>query len=233
MERSMKKVLLILTAILSMIAFVGCGSSKKNETNFNNHLIEIRNNLFAGEDDTYYATVCTGEREQDYALDGVVGNLVPFGIVTLARLDNERLGSDEYPFTLIVNGENVTGCLEKSPYDNTYSADIEQVIADDAEIELKLVVDGNNVSQTLTNVSSSFGVDKDRAITIACDELSDSIKNISKEKGSVSEAFIKILKDYSGESNRYYWYVGIISPEGKTSGVLIDANSGDIISKKV
>lgn len=229
----MKKVLLILTAILSMIAFVGCGSSKKNETNFNNHLIEIRNNLFAGEDDTYYATVCTGEREQDYALDGVVGNLVPFGIVTLARLDNERLGSDEYPFTLIVNGENVTGCLEKSPYDNTYSADIEQVIADDAEIELKLVVDGNNVSQTLTNVSSSFGVDKDRAITIACDELSDSIKNISKEKGSVSEAFIKILKDYSGESNRYYWYVGIISPEGKTSGVLIDANSGDIISKKV
>ena len=233
MERSMKKVLLILTAILSMIAFVGCGSSKKNETNFNNHLIEIRNNLFAGEDDTYYATVCTGEREQDYALDGVVGNLVPFGIVTLARLDNERLGSDEYPFTLIVNGENVTGCLEKSPYDNTYSADIEQVIADDAEIELKLVVDGNNVSQTLTNVSSSFGVDKDRAITIACDELSDSIKNISNEKGSVSEAFIKILKDYSGESNRYYWYVGIISPEGKTSGVLIDANSGDIISKKV
>lgn len=229
----MKKVLLILTAILSMIAFVGCGSSKKNETNFNNHLIEIRNNLFAGEDDTYYATVCTGEREQDYALDGVVGNLVPFGIVTLARLDNERLGSDEYPFTLIVNGENVTGCLEKSPYDNTYSADIEQVIEDDAEIELKLVVDGNNVSQTLTNVSSSFGVDKDRAITIACDELSDSIKNISKEKGSVSEAFIKILKDYSGESNRYYWYVGIISPEGKTSGVLIDANSGDIISKKV
>ena len=229
----MKKVLLILSLLMCAVAFVGCGSGKKAETNFNNHLIEVRNNLFVAEDDTYYAIVCTGQREQDYALDGVVNELVPFGIVTLARLDNEMLKLDEYPFTLVVNGENITGSLEKSPYDNTYSADIEQVIADDAEISLQLVVDGNNFSQTLSNISSSFGVSKDRAISIACDELKDSVKGLSKEKGNYSEAFVKILKDYSGESNRYYWYIGIISPEGKTSGVLIDSTSGDIISKKI
>lgn len=230
----MKKILCILSIVLCGVVMVGCGGgSKKNETNFNNHLIEIRNNLFAGQDETLYATVCTGEREQDYALDGVVNELIPFGIVTLARLDNEALNAEQYPFTLVVNGENVTGTLEKSPYDNTYSADIEQVIADDATLTLQLVVDGTNFSQDLTNVSKDFVVSKDRAITIACEELGDSIKNISKEEGTASEAFIKILKDYSGESNRYYWYVGIISPEGKTSGVLIDTNSGDVISKKV
>ena len=229
----MRKIICILSIALCGVLLVGCGNSSKNETNFNNHLIEIRNNLFAGQDDTYYATVCTGEREKEYALDGVVNELTPFGIVTLARLDNEMLAKDEYTFTLVVNGQNITGSLEKSPYDNTYSADIEQVIADDAEITLELVIDGTNFSQTLSNVSSEFVVAKDRAITIACDELKDSIKDLSKEKGCYSEAFIKILKDYSGESNRYYWYVGIISPEGKTSGILIDANSGDIISKKV
>lgn len=229
----MKKFICVLSIAICGILFVGCGGNKKAETNFNNHLIEIRNNLFACEDGTYYATVCTGEREKDYALDGVVNELVPFGIITLARLDNEMLKLDEYAFTLVVNGENITGSLEKSPYDNTYSADIEQVIADDAEISLQVVVDGANFNQNLTNISSNFVVGKDRAITIACDELKDSIKNLSKDKNSSSEAFIKILKDYSGESNRYYWYVGIISPEGKTSGVLIDTNSGDIISKKV
>lgn len=229
----MKKILFILSIILCGVAFVGCGGNKKAETNFNNHLIEIRNNLFAGEDETFYATVCTGTREQDYALDGVVNELVPFGIVTLARLDNEMLKLDEYPFTLVVNGENVTGCLEKSPYDNTYSADIEQVISDDAELVLQLSIDGKNFNQALTNISSGFAVDKDSAITIACEQLKESIKDLSKEKNNASEAFIKILKDYSGESNRYYWYVGIISPEGKTSGVLIDTNSGEIISKKV
>lgn len=230
----MKKFLCVLSIVLCGVMFVGCGgSSKKNETNFNQHLIEIRNNLFAGQDETYYATLCTGEREKEYALDGVVNELTPFGIVTLARFDNEMLNRDVYPFTLVVNGENITGSLEKSPYDNTYSADIEQVIADDAEIKLELVVDGTNFSQNLSNISSNFDINKDSAITIACNELKDSIKGLSKEKGSYSEAFIKILKDYSGENERYYWYVGIISPEGKTSGVLIDATSGDIISKKV
>jgi len=229
----MKKILCILSIAVCGMLFVGCGSNAKNETNFNNHLIEIRNNLFAGQDETYYATVCTGEREKEYALDGVVNELTPFGIVTFSRLDNEMLKQDSYQFTLIINGENVVGSLEKSPYDNKYSADIEQVIADDAEITLELVVDGTNFSQALGNVSSNFTVNKDRAISIACEQLKDSVKGLSKQKGEYSEAFIKILKDYSGESNRYFWYVGIISPEGKTSGVLIDANSGDIISKKV
>lgn len=233
MEKTMKKFLCILSIALSGIMFVGCGNNKKNEANFNSHLIEIRNNLFAGEDEIYYATVCTGQREQEYALDGKVNELVPFGIVTLARLDNEMLNNDSYQFTLVVNGENVTGLLEKSPYDNTYSADIEQVIADDAQISLQLVIDGDNFSKELNNISSNFTIDKDRAISIACEQLKDSVKNLSRESGNYSEAFIKILKDYSGENNRYYWYVGIISPEGKTSGVLIDATSGDIISKKV
>ena len=228
----MKKVLIILSIVLCGIMFVGCGNAK-NEINFNNHLIEVRNNLFAGEDDTFFATICTGQREKEYALDGVVNELVPFGIITVARLDNEMLHNDEYQFTLTINGENITGVLEKSPYDNTYSADIEQTIPNDAEISLSMTIDSADFNQTLANVSDTFSVSKDHAITIACDELKQSVKNLSKEKGEYSEAFIKILKDYSGESNRYYWYVGIISPEGQTSGILIDAMSGDIISKKV
>ena len=233
MERFMKRFICILSIALCGVLFVGCGVSARSQVDFNNHLIEVRNNLFVGQDETFYATVCTGEREQEYALDGVVGELVPFGIVTIARLDNEMLKQEQYPFTLVVNGENITGSLEKSPYDNTYSADIEQVIADDAEVEIQLVIDGVNVSQSLANISSSFTIDKDRAIEIACSELKDSVSTLSKQKNNLSEAFVKILKDYSGEGNRYYWYIGIISPEGKTSGVLIDTASGDIVSKKV
>ena len=77
----MKKFLSILSIMVCGFLFVACDGNKKNETNFNNHLIEIRNNLFAGEDSTYYATLCTGEREKDYALDGSVNELIPFGIV--------------------------------------------------------------------------------------------------------------------------------------------------------
>ena len=44
----------------------------------------------------------------------------------------------------------------------------------------------------------------------------------------------KLLKDFSNtELKTYYWYVGIVSTNGETLGILIDANSGDIIAKKV
>lgn len=229
----MKKFLCVLSALVCGVLMVGCGSNEKAKTDFNSHLIEVRNNLFAGEDNTYYASLCTGQREKEYALDGVVNELTPFGIVTLGRLDNESLSSASYPFTLVVNGENIVGSLEKSPYDNTYSADIEREIPKDATVQLQLVVDGTNFDKTLENVSNSFTVTKDSALNIACETLAESIKNMSDGEGNSSEAFIKILKDYSGENNKYYWYVGIISPEGKTSGVLIDTMNGEIISKKL
>lgn len=228
----MKKILCILAVLCCVVGLTACGG-KKNEIDFNEHLIEIRNNIFAGQDESFYATVCTGEREQDYALDGVINELVPFGIVTMSRFDNERLNADSYPFTLVINGESVNGSLEKSPYDNTYSADIEQVIADDAEVVLQVVVDGVSFNQTLSNISKDFAVSKQDAINLACETLKSSIKNLSREEGSYSEGFVKILKDYSGETDKYYWYIGIISPDGQTSGVLIDASTGSVVSKKL
>jgi hypothetical protein len=42
------------------------------------------------------------------------------------------------------------------------------------------------------------------------------------------------MKDYSSyEIKNYYWYVGIISTNGDTMGVLLDANTGEDIAKKV
>ena len=76
----MRRILCVLAIMLCGVLVIGCASKKQAETNFNNHLIEIRNNLFVGQDETYYATVCTGQREQNYALDGVIDKLVPFGI---------------------------------------------------------------------------------------------------------------------------------------------------------
>ncbi len=46
---------------------------------------------------------------------------------------------------------------------------------------------------------------------------------------------MKIIKDYSTDDadvTRYYWYVGVVSTNGETFGVLIDANSGEIIATK-
>lgn len=227
----MKKFLCALTIALVAVMFVGCGKEKKAVDTINNHIIEVRNNLFVGSDEKYYATFITGEREEPYALDGVVNSRVPFGIVTLSSVDNAELDNTEYGFVLTIGEEEKTGKLQKSPYDNTYSADIGISAPDDAEIKLAVTVDGHKFEQTLYNESKNFKISQSDAINIVGKALANEIDTMLNE-GSV-EAMIKILKDYSGETNRYFWYVGIVSSNGKTIGVLIDVNTGEIISKKI
>ena len=228
------KFLCSLVLVVASISFVGCKEQTKEAVdNINNHIIESRNIIFAGSDDNFYATFCVGEREEPYGLDGVVNNKVPFGIVTFAKSDNKLLEEEDYEFTIFINGEEVKGRIEKSPYDNTYSADIGRSVDDNAEISLNVEADGKSFSETLFNESKNFQISRERAIEIAGEGLKNEIAEMLKVEDNSCEAMVKILKDYSGETNRYFWYVGMVCSNGKTAGILIDVNTGEIISKKL
>ena len=69
---------------------------------------------------------------------------------------------------------------------------------------------------------------------IICSGLNaEEIENILKDKNVKIEVVMKIMKDYSQvDLKNYYWYVGAISTNGDTLGILIDANDGEIIAKK-
>lgn len=230
----MKKFLCVCALILVGVGFVGCGGKKEQALKtLNDNVVETRNNIYVGADENFYATFTSGERENPYSLDGVINEMVAFGIVTLGKNDNSKLNSDEYTFVITINGEEKTGTLEKSPFDNTYSADIGVNVDDNAEISLKVSADGNNFEQTLFNESKNFAITKERAIEIASETLTEQINNLEQETDQSSEVLIKILKDYSGETNRYFWYIGVISPDGDTAGVLIDTQTGEVVSKKV
>ena len=230
----MKKIVSLMCVIFAGILLVGCGNSQKQAVDtINNHIIEKRNNIFAGSDDNFFATFCSGDREDPYSLDGEINGMVDFGIVTFSKKDNSKLVNDEYLFTVIINGESKGGTLTKSPYDNTYSADIGMKVDDNAEIKLCVEVNGTAFDQILYNESKNFIISQNEAIEKAGEELKSSIAEMTDKDGKTAEAMIKILKDFSGETNRYFWYVGIISVEGKTAGVLIDTQTGEIVSKKL
>ncbi len=224
-----KKILIILVLMCSLVGLTAC---KSNKVNLSDCVIEERNNLFVAEDSLYTATFSTGMREEDYNLDGVVNNLVPFGVITLARNDRSPLADDSYTFIIKIDGESYTGFLLKSPVDNTYSVDIGQSASDDAVVELQITFTGYSFNKTLGCVSSEFSVDKTRALEIASTELEEGISNITSDKNNKIEVIMKIMKDYSSEEKSYYWYVGIVSTNGDTLGILIDTNTGDIIAKK-
>lgn len=226
-----KKLLIFMMLAIFVLGFSACGSTK---IDLNDYLIERRNNLFTAEDEMYGVTFSSGTREENYALDGIRNNMQDFAILTLYRLDGNMLAKDTYTYIVTIDGEQFTGYLENSAVDNSYSADLAVNVVDSAVVNVQISFIGYNFNEDLTNVSSTFNVDSKTAISIASNELSEAINNITSDKNVKIEAVMKVLKDSStSEAVSYYWYVGVVSTNGDTLGILIDANSGDIVAKKV
>lgn len=226
-----KKILTFLLLAVTILSFTGCG---KNNVDLSNYLIEERNTLYTAQDDLYTVTLSNGLREENYSLDGVVGNMVDFAVLTLVKNNSDPLANDTYSYTVTVNENTYTGELVKSETDNSYSADLGINIPTDSTINVKITFTGYVFDKELENTYSSFAVDKNKAIEIANKELKTELENLTADKNNKIEVVMKLLKDHSNsELKTYYWYIGIISTSGETLGILIDANSGDVIAKKV
>lgn len=228
----MKKKIFILTMLaVFMFGLTACG---KSSIKLQNYLIEERNNLFTGQDSLYCVTFSSGMREKNYNYDGKIDEKVEFGVLTLMRNDSSPLANDTYSYTITINDEELSGVMEKSPVDNSYAVDIGKKVDDNATINVNIKFTGYTFNQDLINTSKDFDVDKNTALSLANKELKDDLKNITSDKNNKIEVVMKILKDFSNqEVSRYYWYVGIISTNGETLGLLIDTSSGEIIAKKV
>jgi len=228
----MKKKLFIFTlCAMCLCLFTACGASK---IDLNEYIIEERTNLFTACDDMYSVTLSSGMREMDYNLDGIKNDMLEFAVLTLARNDGEPLANDTYNYSITIGEDILTGTLDKSQVDNTYSIDLERGIPNDSNVNVNITFTGYTFSQDLSNTSADFSVDMKTAIDIANKELANDVKDILSGNNVKIEVVTKILKDYSTEElKRYYWYVGVVSTNGDILGVLIDANSGEVIAKKV
>lgn len=225
-----KKILILLLFIFGITTLSACG---KNKINLADYVIEERESLYTAHDDIYSVSLSSGLRENNYALDGIVNEMVDFSILTLNRNDNQPLANDTYTYIVKINEDTHTGFLTKSEINNTYSTDLEISIPKDSVINVKISFTGYTFDKDLENTSNSFNVDKNSALNIANEQLKNDIDNLLSNKNTKIEVVIKLLKDSTNEINNYYWYVGIVSTNGETLGILIDANTGDIIAKKV
>jgi len=225
-----KKILIMFMLVVGLLSLTAC---KKNEINLHNHLIEDRQNLFVATDNNYTVTLSSGLRESNYCFDGIVGEKTNFAILSLFRNDGKNLAKDTYSYTVTIGEENITGFLEKSEIDNSYSVDLQVAIPTESIIKAQISFTGYSFNQELQNISCQFNVDNNTAISIANEQLKSNIENIVNSNSNI-EVVTKILCDNSASDiSNYYWYVGVIATSGDTLGILIDANSGEILAKKV
>ena len=226
-----KKIMTFLLLLVGVLTFSACG---KSNIDINDYLIEDRQNLYTAQDSLYNVSFSTGMGEENYSFDGVVNPMVEFGVVTFSRIDSEPMANDQYTYIVKIGEESYTGFLEKTSNENSYSVDIEATAPADAVINIQITFTGYSFNEELACISKDFSIDNKTAIDIANKELEDDLNNITNDKNNKIEAICKILKDYSNsELKSYYYYIGVLSTNGDTLGILIDASSGDIIAKKV
>ena len=148
----------------------------------------------------------------------------------LNPITNQR----ELAYIVKIDDKSYSGFLQKSNNDNSYSADLEVNTIGNEKINVQVSFTGYTFNKDLENISANFQVDHTSALKVAQKELKQNIKTLLSDKNNKIEVVMKVMKDYSNEElKNYYWYVGIISTNGESMGILIDASNGEVIAKKV
>lgn len=209
-------------ALLAIVFIFGCSTVNLTDNSLS-AISEYRKNLFVGKSGNVLATYTTGQREQDYIMDGKKTALTDFGVLTL------HLSSpiEQAPaFKLTVNQTTFEGVLEQNPYDGTYVFDTLCQTDDNAQIELYI----KQLEQTikLVCVSANWSASYQDALTIFSQKYQKELDSHSSRGNLNAEVYIKIVSSNKSLDN-IYWYVLCVCESGDMYSALIDPNTKEII----
>lgn len=219
-----KKVFLCLSFVilLAVVFIFGCSTVNLSDKSLSS-ISEYRKNLFVGKSGNILATYTTGEREQDYIMDGKKTPLTDFGVLTLYVSSP----LDQAPeFKLTVNEKSFEGVLEQNPYDGTYVFDTLCQTDDNAQIELYI----KQFEQTikLVCVSANWTATYQDVLSIFSQKYQKELDSHSSRGILNAEVYIKIVSSNKNLDN-IYWYVLCVCESGDMYSALIDPITKEII----
>lgn len=220
----MKKFICCIFACLLTFCFTGC--SNQIVILVKENMSDLRINYFSGASANMYANISCGYREQDFFYDGVSTKKLECGVLSLGF--NTIYSYSTISIVLNINEEEKEYVLNHSPFENLYMVDIEKILSEDDKISLRLK-NGEEIID-LINQSKDWKIQYDKAITIAVNYLKDELNKIYFNGKLNAEGYLKIIakKDF----DNIYWYFSYYDIFGNSNNVLIDINSGQVISNK-
>ncbi|MDD2445815.1 MAG: hypothetical protein PHX09_03290 [Clostridia bacterium] len=222
--KTIKKTMVMLLVCCCIFFLTGCGSDIKNEMIKN--LSDVRYNLFEAKTDDLKVTLMCGLREEPYGYNGVSNPKCEFGVITVDFADMPEI--NEIAFTLIVDGVGHYGNVEKNPFGHNFMADIEKIVEDNSNVYL--TIDGVESELLMICVSKSWSVQYEDALNIASEHFMEQAKQFIKNKKFKAECYLKIIYDENSEFDSYFWYFGIIGTDNNKLNLVIDVNSGEILT---
>jgi len=209
--------------LVSGVAFIGCTPSYERLANL---ITELRENIFEGENERFLVSIITGLREDPFLMDGNVGTVREFTLITLTP-KVEVAG--RVAVRARINETLFSGEFTPHPFSQTLSIEF-PVRSVGQEITLQLTY--SEIEQTITAKSllTEQMIGYQRALEIAENKLRNSIE-IFKVGGELRcEIFIRLIANQIDNAGGLHWYVAFIGSDQTIFAVLIDPITMQVVA---
>jgi len=217
-----KKNLLFLVFIVFLLSLSLSSCAKK--VNLYDYLSECKDSLYYAQTEDFSLSVYCGFKESPYIADGIKANTYNFIEIKLKAVDNTK----EYSIFFKANGKKYGGDMSfdcvKQIY--KYTQIIDCNFENNAEFEL--VNENNSITFTASSVKKNDTLSAKEILNKVAITEKEKLSSLTENGNFSGEIYLRILQN----DNVCFYYVGIIDKDGNVYALLIEGNSGNILSRK-
>ena len=222
-EVIMKKVALMLMLFCVGFVCLACGTTTEGLVKQN--MSELTKVYFYGENDNFYCTLSSGERENEYLMNGISEDNVDFALLTL-NLTNP-ISAQVVKVDVTIDGQTSQVELEINSLNSAYMVDLEKELT--GEEEISVTYEGETLNMEC--LSKNFAVDYKQALNIASAEMEDKI-NLKKTYNSLNaECYLRVLDKKANNFDGTFWCFTVLNVDNENYSIIISTEDGSILAK--
>lgn len=186
------------------------------------NMSDMRINYFTGENSLLYANLSCGQRESNFAYDGVSTNKVECGVLSLEFKNVYSYNS--ICIELTIDDDTKEYVLSHSPFENKYMVDLGFIVKSDSVVSFNL----KNQEEvcTLFCISQNWAVDYEKAISIGANTLLSDLEKMYSNGTLHAECYLKVVQ--KNDYDQIFWYFSVIDKNGTLYSMLINVSDGSI-----
>lgn len=222
-EVIMKKVALMLMLFCVGFVCLACGTTTEGLVKHN--MSELTKVYFYGENDNFYCTLSSGERENEYLMNGISEDNVDFALLTLNFTN--PISAKAVKVDVTIDGQTSQVELEINSLNSAYMVDLEKELT--GEEEISVTYEGETLNMEC--LSKNFAVDYKQALNIASTEMEDKI-NLKKTYNSLNaECYLRVLDKKANNFDGTFWCFTVLNVDNENYSIIISTEDGSILAK--
>ena len=218
-----RKLAVVFCACFTLFAFAGCANFN---TQLENTVSEIHERVLYGRSEEFEVTVTMGKIEADFVLDGVKTALKDFIAFKVTPL-NSAANYTDLGISYRFNEQSVEHNLEKSPKHAVWTLRLDGTMNTEA-LEVVIFNEKDNFIVATEKVDTGNFSPLDKLKETFKDEL------MATHDGSKfnCEITMRLVKNSIDTENKFYWFVVAHTTKKDYFGIMVDIETGDVVSQK-